>query len=138
LLLKATCSYDADANVDVKVDRQAFGQVDGLNDNGQSVGDGLESIYSPTLTGGITDALGDLFLLTDPASYKTALNQLSGSVYANYLQSFASLGVHYDDILESAADCDAPVVKGSTLECRGPNPLRVWGKTDYQRSKADG
>jgi hypothetical protein len=138
LLLKATCSYDADANVDVRVDRQAFGQVDGLNDNGQSVGDGLESIYSPTLTGDITDALGDLFLLTDPASYKTALNQLSGSFYANYLQSFASLGVHYNDILDHAADCDAPVTRGSALECRGPNPLRVWGKTDYQRSKADG
>ena len=46
--------------------------------------------------------LSDLFLITDPANYNIALNQLAGSSYANYLQSFPSLGVHYNDILDHA------------------------------------
>ena len=78
---------------------------------------------------------GDLFLITDAADYNVALNELSGSAYANYLQSFSSLGVHYDDLIDQASECGA--LAGSVLECRG-GPVRVWGQLDYQWRKADG
>ena len=103
-----------------------------------AVGSGLECIYDVTLTGGIADLLADLFLFTDPVNYNTALNQLSGSVYANYLQSFPSLGVHHNDILAKATDCEIPALAGSVLECRASSPIHLWGQADYQWRKADG
>src|SRR4029078_8717828 len=66
------------------------------------------------------------------------LNQLSGSSYANYLQSFPSLGVHYNDILDHAPRCGVPALAGSVLECRASAPIHVWGQLDYQWRKADG
>ena len=71
------------------------------------------------------------------ANYNTALNMLSGSAYANYLQSFPSLGVHYNDLLDHATNCEIPALAGSVLECR-TQPIHVWGQLDYQWRKADG
>ena len=90
------------------------------------------------LTGGIADLLGDLFLITDPANYNIALNKLAGASYANYLQSFSSLGVHYNDLLAKATDCEIPALAGSVLECRASAPLHIWGQLDYQKRKVDG
>jgi outer membrane autotransporter protein len=63
---------------------------------------------------------------------------LSGSGYANYLQSFSSLGVHYNDLLDHATNCEVPALAGSVLECRASGPIHVWGQLDYQMRKADG
>ncbi len=138
LLVGIECSYDNQANVDLAIERVAFNAVSGLNQNGTSVGEGLECIYDVTLTGGIVDVLADLFLFTNAANYNTALNMLSGSVYANYLQSFPSLGVHHNDILAKATDCEIPALAGSVLECRASSPIHLWGQADYQWRKADG
>ena len=138
LLLDFGCVYDNLDNVDLRLTRTPFDLVPGLNDNGTSVGEGLECIYDVTLTGGIADMLADLFLFTDPVNYNIALNQLSGSVYANYLQSFPSLGVHHNDILAKATDCEIPALAGSVLECRASSGLHLWGQADYQWRKADG
>ena len=81
---------------------------------------------------------GDLFLITDPANYNIALNMLSGSVYANYLNSFPSLGVHENDLVDHATNCEIPALAGSVLECRSSSPIHVWGQLDYQTRKADG
>ena len=104
----------------------------------RAVGYGLECIYDLGLTGGIADVLADLFLFTDPVNYNTALNQLAGAVYANYLQSFQSLGVHHNDLLAKATDCEVPALAGSVLECRASSPIHIWGQADYQWRKADG
>ena len=80
----------------------------------------------------------DLFLFTDPANYNIALNMLSGSVYANYLNSFPSLGVHENDLTDHATNCEIPALAGSVLECRSSAPIHVWGQLDYQTRKADG
>ncbi|MEO7655550.1 MAG: autotransporter outer membrane beta-barrel domain-containing protein, partial [Sphingomicrobium sp.] len=138
LLLDFGCVYDNLDNVDLRLSRTPFDLVPGLNDNGTSVGEGLECIYNVNLTGGIADLLADLFLFTDPVNYNTALNMLSGSVYANYLQSFTSLGVHHNDILAKATDCEVPALAGSVLECRASAPIHIWGQADYQWRKADG
>ena len=138
LLAGLECVYDGKANVDLTIERVAFDAVAGLGINAAAVGSGLECIYDVTLTGGIADMLADLFLFTDPVNYNIALNQLSGSVYANYLQSFPSLGVHHNDILAKATDCEIPALAGSVLECRASSGLHLWGQADYQWRKADG
>lgn len=138
LLVDLDCIEDANANIDLALTRVAFDAVPGLNQNGIAVGSGLECIYDPTLTGGIADLLADLFLFTDPVNYNIALNQLAGEGYANYLQSFPSLGVHYNDLVDRATNCEIPALAGSILECRASAPLHLWGQLDYQWRKADG
>jgi uncharacterized protein with beta-barrel porin domain len=138
LLLDLQCVYDSKANVDLQLSRTEFGAVAGLNANGVAVGEGLECIYDVALTGGVADMLSDLFLFTDAANYNVALNMLSGSVYANYLNSFASLGVHENDLVDHATNCEMPALAGSVLECRSGGPIHVWGQLDYQTRKADG
>jgi hypothetical protein len=138
VLLSLTCSYDSGANVDLALTRTHFGDVSGLNANGRSVGAGLECIYDVALTGAVAGMFGDLFKFDDPANYNVALNMLSGSVYANYLNSFPSLGVHYNDLADRSTDCEVPALAGSVLECRQSSPLHVWGQIDYQTRKADG
>ena len=137
LLLSFGCVYDAQNNVDLALTRTAFNLVPGLNQNGTAVGTGLECIYNVNLTGGIVNVLSDLFLITDQVNYNTALNMLSGSSYANYLNSFPSLGVHENDLVDHATNCEVPALAGSVLECR-TNPIHVWGQLDYQWRKAKG
>ncbi len=138
VLLDFSCSYDDDSNVDVALTRVAFDAVDGLNRNGIAVGGAIESFYRPGLTGGIADLVADLFLIHDAADYNEALNQLSGSAYANYLQSFGSLGVHSNDLVDRATSCEMPALAGSVLECRVGGKVHLWGELDYQNRKADG
>ena len=92
LLLSFGCVYDANDNVDLSLTRNAFNSVAGLNANALGVAVGLTSYYSTSLTGGAANLFGDLFLFTDAANYNIALNELSGSVYANYLNSFPIAG----------------------------------------------
>ena len=134
-LLGVQCTYE-DGNVDLALSRVHFDAVPGLNQNGTSVGSGLECIYDPTLTGGIAALLSDLFTM-NAADYNTALNQLAGASYASYLQSFQSLGVHYNDLLDHATSCEIPSLAGSSLECR-TSPTHVWGQIDFQNRKVDG
>ena len=78
LFLSLDCIEDADDNIDLAFERTAFDAIPGLTDNAQSVSEGLECIFDPSLTGGIADLLSDLFLITDVADYQDALDQLSG------------------------------------------------------------
>jgi outer membrane autotransporter protein len=138
VLLDVSCSYDSEANVDLSLTRTAFNAVAGLNANGQAVGSGLECIYDAALSGGVARMFRDLFLISDPANYNAALNQLSGSVYANYLNSFPALGVHQNDLVDHATNCETPALAGSALECRSSSPIHMWAQLDYQWRKADG
>jgi uncharacterized protein YhjY with autotransporter beta-barrel domain len=138
LLLDFSCSYDSNANVDLALTRKAFASVAGLNADGAAVASGLDSFFDVNLTGGAATMFADLFKVSDPANYNIALNMLSGSSYANYLNSFSSLGVHENDLVDHATNCEIPALAGSVLECRGPSPIRVWGQLDYQTRRADG
>jgi hypothetical protein len=137
LFLTFGCSYDSNANVDLSLKRVAFDSVDGLGANGGSVAGALEDAYDPALTGAFGDLFADLFLMTDAGDYHDALSQLGGSAYANYLQSFTSLGVHGNDLIARGAGCDNAPLIGSALDCR-TGRLRLWGQLDYQSRKADG
>ncbi len=141
LLLTFKCSYDSAANVDLTVSRAAFDSISGLNRNGHAVASAIEARYDPALgaspLGGAARMIGDLFLIADAADYNVALNALSGSAYANYLQSFSSLGIHYNDLLDHSTDCKGSAVPASALECRD-RPIHVWGTLDFQSREADG
>jgi uncharacterized protein with beta-barrel porin domain len=138
LLIGLSCVYDDQANVDLAVTRAPFNSVAGINGNAGAVASGLASVYNVNLTGGAANMFADLFQFTNAANYNVALNQLSGSVYANYLQSFPSLGVHENDLTDHATNCEIPALAGSVLECRASSPIHVWGQLDYQTRKADG
>jgi outer membrane autotransporter protein len=138
IFLSLDCIEDTEGNIDLGLERTGFDDIPGLTDNGQSVGEGLECIYDETLTGGIADLLADLFLIENVEDYQAALDQLAGASYANYLQSFASLGVHYNDLLDHATSCEIPALAGSVIECRASSPVHLWGQIDYQTRKADG
>jgi len=137
VLLKFACNNDSKQNVDLLLTRVRFNQVAGLNGNGSAVGTGLEAIYSSSLKGGLAQMFGNLFLISQTSGYDAALNQLSGSAYANYLNSFPSLGVRQNDLVDEATSCDAAPLLGSTLDCRS-GPVHVWGQLGYQSRKADG
>jgi len=49
-----------------------------------------------------------------------------------------SLGVHYNDLIDHATNCEVPALAGSILECRASAPIHLWGQLDYQWRKADG
>lgn len=66
------------------------------------------------------------------------IDAADGRVYASYLQSFPTLGVHYNDLLDHSTNCEMPALAGSVLECRASSPIHVWGQLDYQWRKANG
>lgn len=136
-LVSFKCIYDNANNVDLSLARTAFNQVPGLTRNEASAAGGIEALYSPTLTGPFGTLVGQLFKASNASAYAAALNELTGAAYAGYLQSFSSLGVNYDNVLDRASECDAPVHFGSILECRATK-VRLWGQVDYQYRKADG
>ncbi|HMO67214.1 MAG TPA: hypothetical protein PKE25_00845 [Novosphingobium sp.] len=80
-LLAPTVTYDADANVDLRLARVAFGAVPGLTFNLTATGNAIEAVYSPTQGGAYGTLLANLFLQT-PGTYPAALNQLSGDQHA--------------------------------------------------------
>jgi len=151
VLLKLSCSYDSNANVDLSLTRVAFNAVAGLTANEAAVGGGIESAYqgggagaatvqsaasAATGSGPFGALAGTLFQL-NAADYALALNELSGAGYAGYLQSFNSLGYHYNSVLERASECDRPVLAGSALACR-TSPFHLWAQLDHDHLDRDG
>ena len=133
LLGKLTCVYDDANNVDLSLARVAFDKVHGMGRNAITVGAYLERIHGSATTGGTANLLADLFLIDDEKKYDQALSSLGGAGYANYLQSFVSLGLRHNDLAEAATHCG-----GAGLYCRGFQPIRIWGMVDDQRSGARG
>ena len=151
VLLKLSCSYDSNANVDLSLTRVAFNAVAGLTANEAAVGGGLESAYqgggagaatvqsaasAATGSGPFGALVGTLFQL-NAADYALALNEMTGAGYAGYLQSFNSLGYHYNSVLDRASECDRPVLAGSALECR-TSPFHLWAQLDHDHLDRDG
>ncbi|MEX2408381.1 MAG: autotransporter outer membrane beta-barrel domain-containing protein, partial [Rhodovibrionaceae bacterium] len=85
-LLDVEAIYQGDNTVDLMVTRIPFDQVEGLNENEESVGGGLEEIYENSEGTPIGEAIEELFIL-GPDAYREVLASLSGSEYAQGLQS---------------------------------------------------
>lgn len=133
-LLRFTAVYDAGDNVDLTMTRVAFGAVGGLTTNQSEAGNGIESVYSPTMAAGpFATMLSSLFTL-NTANYTAALDQLHGSQYASYLQSLTTVGGRFNSLLNDAAECAAT---DASKACRAES-AGIWGKINYGRTTKDG
>lgn len=137
-LLKVQALYNQDTgggDVDIAIERVAFGAVAGLTGNQAAAGTGIEQVYSPTLTGPFAGLLGNLFLLNDTA-YRDALNQLSGDQYAGYVQGLRNQSLQINGLVANQLDC-AVSVKG-LQNCRERDgQIRVWGLAQYNDVSVD-
>ncbi|WP_137389778.1 autotransporter outer membrane beta-barrel domain-containing protein [Rhodoligotrophos defluvii] len=90
-LLQPVFVDDGANNLDLVVERVAFGDVAGLSKNQSNVGDGIENVYDDLLANPVVNTpfdnlVANLFTL-DYGQYANALNQLSGAEYAQQIQS---------------------------------------------------
>jgi outer membrane autotransporter protein len=97
----------------------------------------VQSAASAATGSGPFGALAGTLFQLNAADYALALNELSGAGYAGYLQSFNSLGYHYNSVLDRASDCDRPVLAGSALACR-TSPFHLWAQLDHDHLDRDG
>lgn len=135
-LLSLSCVYDTAGNVDLQFTRIAFDEVGGLSRNQKSVGGAIEDVYDVNLGGDFGDMVGQLFTF-DAEDYRHALNQLSGSGHAAYLQSFHNLGVQQADLIDRAIGCELPDQQASSLSCR-TDKVSLWGQLDFGSRGNDG
>jgi outer membrane autotransporter protein len=135
-LLELSCVYDGEGNVDLGIERVAFNAVAGLTRNQAAVGSGIEEVYDVGLTGPFAEMVEELFGF-EMVEYRDALNQLTGAVYAAYLQSFNALGVQQNQLLDRATGCELPDKLASSLSCR-TGTVRLWGQVDYTNRRHDG
>ena len=129
-LLRLTANYDAQDNFDLNVTRVAFGGVGIENHNQAAAGSGLEKVYSTSVTGTMLPLFQDLFQM-DTAHYLSAMQQLSGSQYASYLQSLRTFSSQFvDGVL--------PYIECGVGQCSEIGKGRVWGSVSYRDMTADG
>ncbi len=104
VLLDTTAIY-YDSHVDIGYERVAFNAVEGLTTNQKNVGGAIEKVYpdiDPNTPFG--DLVADMFTL-DAADYKKELDQLSGSQYANHLQSVLWSTRAIDRVITERMEC---------------------------------
>jgi trimeric autotransporter adhesin len=135
-LLELNCVYDAEGNVDLGIERLAFNAVEGLTRNQAAVGSGIEAVYDIGLTGPFAGMVEQLFTFS-AADYRDALDQLAGASHAAYLQSFNSLGVQHNELIDRAIGCELPGREASSLSCR-TGKLNLWGQLDFSNRNSDG
>ena len=85
-LLDVEAIYQPDNTVDLSVMRIPFDQVEGLNENEQAVGGGLEEIYESAEGTPLGETIEELFVL-NPDAYREVLSSLVPSEYAQGLQA---------------------------------------------------
>jgi uncharacterized protein with beta-barrel porin domain len=139
VLLAPAAVYDANANVDITLTRVAFDAVAGLTPNQAAVGGALQAVYTPTQDGDYGKLLANLFLISDPAVYGDAMNQLSGAQYAGHMQAVRNNALQVSTLVADQIDC--AVTKGEVAACRDQDGgLRLWALGGIQdaRVKSDG
>ena len=139
LLLVADDDYsDNDGTIDLDINRIAFGDVAGLTRNQRSVGDGIENVYLPTLTGPFAGVLADLFTINDAVAYGDALDQLSGVQYAGYLRKLGWMGTRFNGLMNDMSECARGAAVSEICRDEGESGVRVWGKLNYGKTDTDG
>ena len=125
-LLDLTCTYDALANVDLGLERNAFDSLAGLTDNQLAVAEALEDVYDVTLVGPFAGVVAELFTL-DAVDLVDAFDQLSGVEYPNYLHAVRNNNFVINSFVSDQLDC-AINIRGIDA-CREPDyGGRVWVK----------
>ena len=148
LLLK-TKAIDDGNNVDLKVKRTAFDQIKGLTRNQDSAAGGIENIYGklpgpgvdPATTNPFAQLVANLFLISDKRDYAALLDQLSGSQFAQELQSVLWSLRPLNESITDRMDCGVnqsnigPVARGyddkalggyEPFGCFRPGQVQAW------------
>lgn len=143
VLLETKALYDNGENVDLKVKRVGFGDVDGLTENQQAAGDGIEKVYGDLPNKGpFSGIVKDLFTL-DAAQYAAAMDQLAGAEYAQLMQSVLRSTGQLNASVTDRMDCS---INTNVLEtgadarkgCFDPNKFQVWARVGGAWNDSDG
>jgi outer membrane protein OmpA-like peptidoglycan-associated protein/uncharacterized protein YhjY with autotransporter beta-barrel domain len=133
-LLAFSAGYDAH-NVNLTMTRIGFGSVAGLSANEAAAGAGIESVYNPNQTGPFGSLLGNLFQL-NAAAYPGALDQLSGSQYAGYVQGLRNYNMQTNGLVSDQIDC--AISAHGIDNCRNPTSGgRLWVLGGYNDVRVD-
>lgn len=136
VLLTPTVSYDANSNVDLRINRVGFGALSGLTVNQRAAGNAIEQVYSPTQGGAFGTTLANLFLINNANTYADALNQLSGSQYAGHIQALRNSSVQVNTLVSDQIDC--AVTRGGIEACRKQDDgVRLWAVVGYNDARMD-
>lgn len=126
--------YDGNDNVDLGITRVPFEDPRfDLNPNQESAAEGIEGIYSPTLTGPFADVLAEMFLIDNESEYRSALSSMHAAQYATYMQSLGWMGTRFNGVLNDMGECASLQMQDGTISCRRENPVGIWGTIDYGR-----
>ena len=139
VLLAPSVTYDAAANVDLRLDRVAFDDVAGLTVNQKAAAGAIETVYSPNQTGDFGTLLANLFLISDAGVYGDAMNQLSGAQYAGHMQALRYNSLQVSTLVSDQIDC--AINYGGIKECQdNAGGLRLWavGGINDARIQSDG
>ena len=116
VLLDTIATYHYDTHVDIEYKRVAFNAGPGQTTNQRNVGGAIENVY-PDLPNGGTPAFNDLvahMFTLDAAAYANELDQLSGSQYANHLQSVLWSTRAIDRVITDRMECAADTTHEKT------------------------
>ena len=148
-------TYD---EIDVGVERIAFGDVLGLTKNQQAVGDAIENVYDDLYDGSpeFENLVAHLFTFDDE-EYPIQLNSLSGSEYAQYLQSVIWSTSQMNRTITQRMECDGAwaanmqtaSIDGQTIQpvadvvatpagCFEPGRVSLWADVGGSWNKQDG
>ena len=112
-LLKTQVVYDSHNNVDLKVTRQAFGDVKGLTKNQSAAGNGIEKVYGKLpASGDFADLVKQLFVMNG-GDYSKALDQLAGAEFAQMIQSVLWSTGQINSSVTDRMDCGLNWVAGA-------------------------
>jgi outer membrane autotransporter protein len=129
------CNLDANANVDLGIERVAFNALGGLTRNQLAVATAIENAYSVDLTGDYGALVAELFLL-DENNLVAAYDQLSGVEYPNYLHAVRNNTFAINSVVSDQIDC--PTTLGSVAACATPTYRgRVWISGAYNTVNVD-
>jgi outer membrane autotransporter protein len=150
LLLKTNVIYDGD-NVDLRVERTAFDHIKGLTKNQDSAAGAIENVYpklpgpgvDPATTNPFEQLVSNLFLINDKRDYAALLDQLSGSQFAQELQSVLWSLRPLNESITDRMDCGlnqsniGPIARGyddkalggyEPVGCFRPGHVQAWAR----------
>jgi outer membrane autotransporter protein len=146
ILLKTTADQGSNT-VDLNFERVAFNKVKGLSLNQGSVGGAIENTYNKLPGAGVNPAtaspyaqlVATLFTIDNAGDYGSALDQLTGAQYPQYLQSVLWSTRGFNESITDRMDCSmnglaAAKMVGAKLDvpptgCFTPGQLQVWART---------
>ncbi len=111
------------------------GEPVGVTANQAATGNGIEKVYSPTLTGPFGGLVGNLFLL-NVGAYRDALSQLGGDQFAGLVQGLRNQSLQINNKLSDQLDCTVAANGMDNCDARD-GQFRIWGQALFNDVSVD-